>query len=105
MTPAMTERIDTLRADLLESYRLAGAENGEPFTPKCFHPAIYELTTPVDDVDHASYTGMCRNAHCGAFLSVVEYKTARPNEIDVLTGRALSDARLLWLAQLNCEVE
>lgn len=102
MSAIHAECIDHFRATMFASYRESGAENGEPFTPKCSHEALYEVTAsdggPMDD--HVSYTAMCRNTDCGEFLAVTEYRTERPMELDVLTGARRLAARKEWLRQL-----
>lgn len=103
VSPAMVDRIDAFRQDLLASYREAGAENGEGFTPACTHESLYDLTTPTDDIDHASYTAMCRAFGCHEFLAVVEYRTERPNEYRVLAGAERALAQKAWMSHLAGE--
>lgn len=97
----MIQRIDTLRADMMARYVQTGGENGEPFTPPCTHESFAELSEVTDDIDHASFTAMCRG--CGEFLSVIEWKTDRPNELTVLRGMQRYEAQRAWFAQLALE--
>lgn len=101
----MAERIDAFRADMFARYVQTGGENGEAFEPACTHESLYELTPVVEDVDHASYTAMCRTFGCHEFLSVVEYKSERPNEIRVLAGDERALAQKAWLARFSNEVD
>ncbi len=105
MNATQAERIDAFRADMMARYIECGGENGEGFTPTCLHEATYELSTPVEDIDHASYTAMCRAHGCHEFLSVVEFRTERPNEIRVLVGAERALAQKAWMARLAGEVD